>query len=321
MQQYYKPDELTQKAPPSLRGEGNRIQHDWLVYFLHHVGDVGPIRPLLQPAGGIRMPQFPIDLKPEGDETDDKGEEAKAIAAYFAAASNRESAELKRLVDPIRKYHQAKADLDVQLAPARPPRPSRRAARPAPHRLRAGLPWPRRSSRLRPARPPLSPANTVIKGAGPAGAARGTSSRPTTGSASPGSSRPARVLKQWALEAREMSDRELDPYKNPTPGALETNFGKLLFKAEFLADLYDAPFPFVDKGSRPVSDEEFKKGEQLFYNVKCTQCHTITPNASNDPSAQRAWSARTSAACRPASSGGGRGTGSRSRRPSRSTRR
>ena len=58
VQQYYKADEITTKAPPSLRGEGNKIQHAWLFNFLKNVE---PLRPLLykQPENkpGIRMPR------------------------------------------------------------------------------------------------------------------------------------------------------------------------------------------------------------------------------------------------------------------------
>ena len=86
IQQWFKPDELTMKAPPSLRGEGSRVQHTWLMKFLKHVE---PIRPL--PV--IRMPSFPL--------TDS---EVASLDAYFAEASHREAALLKRAVEPIASY-------------------------------------------------------------------------------------------------------------------------------------------------------------------------------------------------------------------------
>lgn len=85
VRQYYKPDDWNALAPPSLRGEGNKIQHNWLYGFLHNVI---PIRPLPH----IRMPSFPI--------SDD---EARSVAAYFAAASNHEAAVLKKKFEQVNK--------------------------------------------------------------------------------------------------------------------------------------------------------------------------------------------------------------------------
>ena len=138
------------------------------------------------------MPQFPIDLKPEGDETDDKGEEAKAIAAYFAAASNRESGELKRLVDPIRKYHQAEVETDMLDA--------RDAAKTQPSSRPAGVPPASGGFAVAEAHPAAAPrigydpaGQRGDQGRGPAGAGAGCRAGGRAGSASPGSSRP-RVL-------------------------------------------------------------------------------------------------------------------------------
>ena len=85
--------EIVSKAPPSLRGEGSRVQHAWLFNFLKFVelegtGPRGKIRPL----PFIRMPSFPL--------TDD---ETTAIAAYFNAVSVKEAKELTKRVDPLLK--------------------------------------------------------------------------------------------------------------------------------------------------------------------------------------------------------------------------
>lgn len=87
IQQYAKPEDITEKWPPSLRGEGNKIQHGWLFNFFRNVE---PLRPLL--INGIRMPSFSA--------TDD---EFRAIVAYFNAASKKESSWLNRQLDPIHK--------------------------------------------------------------------------------------------------------------------------------------------------------------------------------------------------------------------------
>src|SRR5439155_2058039 len=88
VQQYYKPDDVIVIAPPSLRGEGNKIQHEWLFTFFKNVEQM---RPKL--FAGIRMPSFPA--------TDD---EWTAIITYFNAASKKEAKDLKSLIDPVMKY-------------------------------------------------------------------------------------------------------------------------------------------------------------------------------------------------------------------------
>src|SRR5206468_2609369 len=42
VQQYFKPDDITVLAPPSLRGEGNKIQHEWLFNFFKDVFQMRP---------------------------------------------------------------------------------------------------------------------------------------------------------------------------------------------------------------------------------------------------------------------------------------
>jgi cytochrome c len=86
VQQYYKSDELTTKAPPSLRGEGSKVRHDWLFGFLKNVE---PLRPV--PV--IRMPTFPL-----------QDAEISAIAAYFHAVTDKESRQLRKSIDPIMRY-------------------------------------------------------------------------------------------------------------------------------------------------------------------------------------------------------------------------
>jgi mono/diheme cytochrome c family protein len=91
VQQYYPITDVITKAPPSLRGEGNKVQHGWLFNFFKHVE---PLRPLLGEMGnGIRMPSF--------HNTD---AEWTAIIAYFNAVSKKEAAELKKRIDPVSKY-------------------------------------------------------------------------------------------------------------------------------------------------------------------------------------------------------------------------
>jgi cbb3-type cytochrome oxidase cytochrome c subunit len=103
VQQYYKPDELLTKAPPPIRGEGNKVQFDWLFNFFRNVEN---LRPLLYQHDGIRMPSFPA--------TDD---EFGAIIAYFSIVSNKEAADLKKDLDPVIKYVDAERAKQKTLPP------------------------------------------------------------------------------------------------------------------------------------------------------------------------------------------------------------
>ena len=102
IQQYAKPDEVTTKWPPSLRGEGNKAQYDWLFQFFKNVE---PLRPLL--VNGIRMPSFHAS-----------DEEWRAIIAYFNAVSVRESQVLRRHLAPV--YKAIQTDLDASKSTTKP---------------------------------------------------------------------------------------------------------------------------------------------------------------------------------------------------------
>ncbi|HEV2292541.1 MAG TPA: c-type cytochrome [Tepidisphaeraceae bacterium] len=118
VQQWYKADELTSEAPPSLRGEGNKVQHAWLFGFLK---DVEPLRPLLhsdtEGGGGnrkidIRMPSFPL-----------QDAEIAALAAYFASVSNKESNKLAATLDPVVRYVHEQMDASDEPLYAESPWP------------------------------------------------------------------------------------------------------------------------------------------------------------------------------------------------------
>src|SRR3989440_2936797 len=96
---YFPKDEMTAKAPPSLRSEAARIQHSGVFNFLKHVDDEGTILPdgaaqrrKMRPQPFIRMPSFPI--------TD---EDATAVSAYFNAVSVHEAHALTKKMDGLLK--------------------------------------------------------------------------------------------------------------------------------------------------------------------------------------------------------------------------
>ena len=73
-------------APPNLRGEGAKIQHQWLHGFLTHVET---LRPWLQ----IRMPSFKLTQ-----------EESTAIIAYFASLNQNDARALVKALTPVGEY-------------------------------------------------------------------------------------------------------------------------------------------------------------------------------------------------------------------------
>ena len=76
----------TDNAPPWLRGEGAKVQHDWLFRFL---GNVEMLRPWLN----VRMPSFTLDH-----------DQADTLVKYFADVARYEADTLEQAVDPVRKY-------------------------------------------------------------------------------------------------------------------------------------------------------------------------------------------------------------------------
>jgi len=73
-------------APPSLLGEGAKLQHPWFHRFLQQVE---PLRPWLQ----IRMPSFHLT-----------GDDATTLVEYFAAMSRKDAADLKKWLAPVDEY-------------------------------------------------------------------------------------------------------------------------------------------------------------------------------------------------------------------------
>lgn len=92
VQQYYRRklgDRMTFdsiNAPPSLWGEGAKLQHPWFHRFLQQVE---PLRPWLQ----VRMPSFNLT-----------GDQATTLVEYFAALSQRDAEVLSDMVAPVDEY-------------------------------------------------------------------------------------------------------------------------------------------------------------------------------------------------------------------------
>ncbi|MFI5380804.1 MAG: c-type cytochrome [Tepidisphaerales bacterium] len=99
-------EDLQQRGPPPLRGEGARVQHAWLYEFFRNVekGGTGPLG-RIRPLPSVRMPSFLL--------TD---AQASALVAHFSALANRESAAMQRQLGQIRAPVAADAALfDAQI--------------------------------------------------------------------------------------------------------------------------------------------------------------------------------------------------------------
>ncbi len=213
VQQYFKSDDIMTLAPPSLRGEGNKIQYSWLFNFFKNVVQM---RPKL--FNTIRMPSFPA--------TD---EEWTAIIAYFNQNSDKESHDLHKYLDPVVKYV---SDEKLAAPTTQPLDPSK--------------PW---------------PGDDWI-------------TRPEFSAAT-------RKLHDWALTYNQLNELQLDPKQKPED--LAKAYRLALARAEFVMELYSAPYPFVDTPNPDITEARFKQGEQFFYQLQCLSCHVL-----GDPSIEGA---------------------------------
>src|SRR5439155_12863229 len=48
-----------------------------------------------------------------------------------------------------------------------------------------------------------------------------------------------------------------------------------LFRAAFVQELFDAPYPFVDTPRPQIDDARFERGEKMFYEMQCLACHVL----------------------------------------------
>jgi len=299
VQQYYTPDVITTKAPPSLRGEGNKIQFSWLFNFLKNVE---PLRPLPQ----IRMPSFPIE-----------DDEASAVAAYFAAASNKESAELRKALDPVGKYiaDEHKAALKPVQAPADPKTLAPAAktekindlvryagALISDHDYDKALEPLTQAQAIAATYGPKDPKPAVVDNLADAIQAmkerRVPDGIPWPGDdwyAKPAFATTAADLSAWVLENKmpQLTAFSFDASKN-SPTDLGKSYRMALFESGFVRELYDAPWPFVDSSRievvpgattqktipSEITEARFKLGEKFFYEMQCLKCHILgDPNA------------------------------------------
>ncbi|HEY8668928.1 MAG TPA: hypothetical protein VIL86_19930, partial [Tepidisphaeraceae bacterium] len=281
VQQWFKSDEITTRAPPSLRGEGNKVQFGWLFNFIKNVE---PLRPL--PV--IRMPSFPI--------TD---QEVTDLAAYFSAVSNKESDELKTKIDLVMKYvgEQQEAAIKPVTMPEDVAKIDAAAAKAkydellghAGARLQAQQ-WDEASETLKQAKELADGAKLVDEEKNPLGDSLDDAITAVDGRALPDNlmlpgsdwiNRPAFAtiasdLADWALATKQqgITASSLDPSRN-SPTELARTYRTILFQARFTQELYASPYPFVDQPRPEISEERFKLGEEFFHQMQCLKCHIM----------------------------------------------
>ncbi len=72
------------------------------------------------------------------------------------------------------------------------------------------------------------------------------------------------LAKAWEFSSRRVTEQER-----------RQAWLRVLKDAEFLADLYDAPYPFPHQPPLKLTDEQFARGEALFTELRCIQCHIL----------------------------------------------
>jgi len=81
-------------------------------------------------------------------------------------------------------------------------------------------------------------------------------------------------LRQWAVERKLMRASELDLLVLP-PDKLAHSHAKLLERVEFLKNLYEVEYPFVEPPAPLASEERFETGSSFFSDMGCLKCHVL----------------------------------------------
>ena len=87
----------------------------------------------------------------------------------------------------------------------------------------------------------------------------------------------ADFLKRYALIHEQVRPYAFDDSAATTPGeraeAIAPGFDTVLGRSKFLTSLFDVAFPYSDPIAHTVDDNDFRDGEDLFFDQKCLACH------------------------------------------------
>ncbi|MCH7721032.1 MAG: hypothetical protein IH988_08600 [Planctomycetes bacterium] len=81
-------------------------------------------------------------------------------------------------------------------------------------------------------------------------------------------------LTGYAVENRLVNKYDLNPDETEFEDLVAAH-AQVVDTAEFLASLYDIPYPFVDAPRPLVSEDRFTTGEELLYELNCLKCHAL----------------------------------------------
>ncbi len=82
------------------------------------------------------------------------------------------------------------------------------------------------------------------------------------------------VLRRWVVDRKLTRARSLDPLRTPADRVRQAHAG-VLERVDFMADLYDVAYPFVEPPKPLSSPEVFDRGRSLFNDMGCLQCHVL----------------------------------------------
>ncbi len=98
----------------------------------------------------------------------------------------------------------------------------------------------------------------------------------------------AEYLADYAVENRLVLIYDVDPAFNSAE-EMAPGFEEVRKTAQFTADLFDVDFPFAEQARPVVDNNRFKRGEELFYELRCLACHVLgdpnIPGSNPNPSA------------------------------------
>jgi hypothetical protein len=86
----------------------------------------------------------------------------------------------------------------------------------------------------------------------------------------------AEALRRWALERKLVRPGEVDLLANSPKDLIEAH-AKMTHRVEFLQELYDVEYPFVEPSAAQQPDARFKLGEQFTVDMGCLKCHVLGP--------------------------------------------
>jgi hypothetical protein len=237
---------------PRLLGQGAKTKPQWLVFFLQNVHKLRPTRadnPLVKLE--LRMPSFPIDV-----------DQASRLADYFASWSKENSGELAQLLEPIEKHRKLRLAQQEQhqqtinrlISRSEDPSIGKNEKKRIEDRIKV-----------------------LSSGSGPKIPAwYDSESEKVQGSAQ-------KLMDFVYRQYGQLKKKKVDVFTEPldVDDANDwqidrvANWEQVRTTSSFLRDLFDVPYPFPPGKQPNIDHERFVRGQALFKEMKCAQCHSL----------------------------------------------